>query len=154
MATMMFSGWGFDVPLHPRGGCCYWPQERLSIWDYWSVRKEKWQQPCSGGTGQKSHAGNVCIWHARTDGVLEYRLPKVQGEMASRADLVLEDGERGVGFQTERFHAVFLLNEGWRKKIWVRVTVEERENGHYSPDKFIVLQCDSCRFAISLSVWV
>lgn len=36
----------------------------------------------------------------------------MRGEMPSKADLVFKDGERGIGFQTERFHAVLLLNAG------------------------------------------
>lgn len=66
----------------------------------------------------------VYIWYAKKQihrffiGVLGFRSRRVQGEMPFRSGSGFsKTGNRGVGFQTERFHAVFLLNGGWEEEI-------------------------------------
>ena len=75
-----------------------------------------------------------------------------EGETPSKADLVFKDWERGIGFQAERFHAVFLLKEGWEEEIcvWVQRGRGEEEWPRY-PWQIYYVPVSFQGFSVSLS---
>lgn len=135
VAVMFLFDWRFNVTLHPRGGCWLSTVYKRPGSEAIDLRGKRsgnaqvvlWDRSARspGGPGQAGpRCDAVYIWYAKKQihrffiGVLGFRSRRVQGEMPFRSGSGFsKTGNRGVGFQTERFHAVFLLNGGWEEEI-------------------------------------
>ncbi len=171
--AVMFFDWRFNVPLRPRGGCwlstvykdC---KAEARIWGYWSVRKAecngcvqvvRWDRPARSPGPGKARSGNAvtsCIFDMQKQihwffiGVLGFRSCKCEAKCHPKRIRFSKTGKGALDFRLRDFMLGSYWMEAERKRYGSRCRVEERKNGHYIPDKFIMSQSPS-RFSLFYS---